>query len=284
MSALFGHAKGAFTGAIGKRDGLLKKAHKGLLFLDEIGELGLDEQAMLLRAIEEKRFFPLGSDQEERSDFQLISGTNRDLNERVSAGLFREDLLRRIDIWSFELPALRDRKEDIEPNLEFELKKFEERSGRRITFSSEAKKAFLSFATGPLALWPGNFRDLNASVTRMATLAPQGRISTEVVEVETQRLTRAWRHGQKAESPHGEVESVIRLAGLSPELVDPFDRPQLAAVLQALARARSIAEAGRELFAVSRRERSVTNDSDRLRKYLNRFGIDARRIVGTNTH
>lgn len=85
-STLFGHVKGAFTGAGSGRPGLLKSAHKGLLFLDEIGELGLDEQAMLLNAIEERRFLPMGGDTEVRSDFQLIAGTNRDLSARSWRG------------------------------------------------------------------------------------------------------------------------------------------------------------------------------------------------------
>src|SRR5204862_3777135 len=99
MSALFGHVKGAFTGALKDRAGLLRSADGGVLFLDEIGELGLDEQAMLLRALEEKTFLPLGSDRETQSDFQLIAGTNRDLMAEVNRGLFREDLLCRINLW-----------------------------------------------------------------------------------------------------------------------------------------------------------------------------------------
>ena len=101
MSALFGHVKGAFTGAVRDRPGLLLSAGGGLLFLDEVGELGLDEQAMLLRALEEKRFLPLGSDREVTSDFQLIAGTNRDLAEAVKDGRFRDDLLARINLWTF---------------------------------------------------------------------------------------------------------------------------------------------------------------------------------------
>ena len=89
MSALFGHRKGAFTGALQDREGLLRAADKGLLFLDEVGELGLDEQSMLLRAIEEKVFFPMGSDKEAGSDFQLICGTNRDLGKAVEKNAFR---------------------------------------------------------------------------------------------------------------------------------------------------------------------------------------------------
>ena len=86
MSALFGHRRGSFTGAQADRPGLLKEADKGLIFLDEIGELGLDEQAMLLRALEDRTFLPLGSDKAVQSDFQLIAGTNRDLRPPLPAG------------------------------------------------------------------------------------------------------------------------------------------------------------------------------------------------------
>lgn len=98
MSALFGHARGAFTGAAAARAGLLRAADGGILFLDEIGELGLDEQAMLLRAIEERRFLPVGSDTEVASDFQLLAGTTADLSAAVGAGRFRADLLARIGL------------------------------------------------------------------------------------------------------------------------------------------------------------------------------------------
>ena len=114
MSTLFGHVKGAFTGAIQNRAGLLAQADNGLLFLDEIGELGLDEQAMLLRVIEEKIFMPMGADRERQSDFQLIAGTNRDLFKAVEQGRFREDLLARINLWRYTLPSLEDRIEDLE--------------------------------------------------------------------------------------------------------------------------------------------------------------------------
>jgi len=128
MSALFGHVKGAFTGALKDRAGLLRAADGGLLFLDEVGELGADEQAMLLRALEEKRFPPFGSDREVTSDFQLIAGTNRDLGGRVQEGRFREDLLARMNLWTFRLPGLRERTEDIAPNLDYEFDQFAQRS------------------------------------------------------------------------------------------------------------------------------------------------------------
>ena len=175
-STLFGHKKGAFTGAAADRAGLLRTAHKGVLFLDEIGELGRDEQAMLLKAVEEKRFYPLGSDREVESDFQLVAGTNRDLRTEVAAGRFREDLFARINLWSYVLPGLAQRPEDIEPNVEHLLVRAGTELGRSVRFSNEARAAYLRYAQSPEALWTGNFRDLSASVTRLATLADSGRI------------------------------------------------------------------------------------------------------------
>ena len=134
----FGHKKGSFTGAQQERAGLLKAADQGLLFLDEIGELGLDEQAMLLRAIEEKSFFPLGSDKEIESDFQLICGTNRNLIQASQDGEFRADLLARINLWTYTLPGLKDRPEDIEPNIQYELENYSQESGQAIRFNKEA--------------------------------------------------------------------------------------------------------------------------------------------------
>ena len=192
MSALFGHMKGAFTGATTDRAGLLRAADGGILFLDEIGELGADEQAMLLRAIEEKRFLPVGSDRDAQSDFQLIAGTNRDLLAEVAAGRFREDLLARINLWTFCLPGLAARREDIEPNLEYELEQYTARTGSKVTFNKEARDAswISPFRTGPL--WKANFRDLNGAITRMATLAPAGRITVDIVDEEIDRLETAW--------------------------------------------------------------------------------------------
>ncbi|HVI03839.1 MAG TPA: RNA repair transcriptional activator RtcR [Enhygromyxa sp.] len=270
MSALFGHEKGAFTGAINKRAGLLLAADGGVLFLDEIGELKLDEQAMLLRAIEDKRFIPLGSEREVESDFQLIAGTNRDLRAQVAEGTFRDDLLARIDLWTFELPPLRRRPEDIEPNLDYELERWATRTHSRVTFNREARTRFLEFARSPAASWPGNFRDFSAAVERMATLAAGARIDLALVEQEIERLRRQWapiarrREAQTLESLLGSE----RLAE-----VDRFDRAQLAEVVEVCRESETLSTAGRELFAASRARRNSTNDADRLRKYLARFGL-----------
>jgi transcriptional regulatory protein RtcR len=284
-SALFGHKRGSFTGALQDRQGLLRSADGGLLFLDEIGELGLDEQAMLLRALEEKRFLPLGSDKEVQSDFQLIAGTNRDLGGAVARGAFREDLLARINLWTFRLPGLRDRIEDLEPNVDYELERWSSAFGRRVHFSAEARRAYLAFATSVPAAWRGNFRDLNGSITRLCTLAHAGRITEAEVEGEIERLQADWLRDGGA-VPEGAAadgdDDELLLALLGDErlaAIDRFDRVQLAAVVRCCRRTRSLSAAGRELFAVTRQKRAVANDADRLRKYLARFGLTHAVIV-----
>ena len=269
MSALFGHRKGAFTGALSDRDGLLKRADGGVLFLDEIGDLGLDEQAMLLRAIEDKIFLPVGADKPVLSDFQLIGGTNRDLDAAVRDGDFREDLLARINLWRFRLPGLSERREDIEPNIDFELERFARDSGKRVAFNAEARARFLSFATGPSATWSANFRDLGGAVTRLATLADSGRIDEALVNEEIDRLHRQW----QPPSASGDDVVVEVLGTVGAERIDHFDRVQLAEVIRICRASRTISEAGRTLFAVTRLERKTANDADRLQKYLARFAL-----------
>lgn len=272
MSALFGHVKGAYTGATNARRGLLVAADQGVLFLDEIGDLGLDEQAMLLRAVEDKRFLPVGSDKEVVSNFQLLAGTNRDLYADVRAGRFREDLLARINLWTFRLPALADRREDIAPNLDYELDRYAARTGQKVTMNKEARQHFLRFAESSEARWLANFRDLNAAVTRMATLARAGRITSEDVQAEIARLRQAWSHSQPAEA-----SPLVALSNfLSPEqiaAIDLFDQAQLATVIGVCQTSASLSDAGRKLFAESRLAKAQPNDADRLRKYLARFGL-----------
>lgn len=266
MSALFGHARGAYTGAAEARGGFLRKADRGLLFLDEIGELGPDEQAMLLKAIEDRRFFPVGSDKEVMSDFQLIAGTNRDLSALVRAGRFRDDLLARLSLWTFTLPALRDRREDLAPNLDYELERVSAQLGHRASMSKPARDAFLRFALGD-AIWSANFRDFGAAIRRMATLGDGGRIDEAAVDAEINRLRAAWR----GTGGHDDLEAVLgaeRVAAL-----DRFDRVQLADVVAVCRSAPSLSAAGRILFAASRQGKRTPNDADRLRKYLARFEL-----------
>lgn len=288
-STLFGHKKGAFTGAVTDRPGLLRTAHGGLLFLDEIGELGLDEQAMLLKAIEEKRFLPMGADREAHSDFQLIAGTNKDLRAEIDAGRFREDLFARINLWTYTLPGLAQRREDIEPNMDHQLTLIAQELGKQVRFTTEARTAYLRFATSTEAPWRGNFRDLSASMTRLATLADHGRIGMALVQAEIQRLRWQWQavHGLNslaattgAHTPAVAAPSLDDLLGAAAHSLDMFDRMQLQSVIALCRQHHSISDAGRELFNVSRQQRSVINDADRLRKYLLKFGLEWDTIRG----
>lgn len=275
MSALFGHKKGAFTGAAADRSGFLKSADGGILFLDEIGELGLEEQAMLLRALEDKRFIPMGSDKEVKSDFQLLAGTNRNLAKEVATGRFRADLLARINVWQFALPGLADRREDIAPNLDFEMDRAGVDLGTRVSMTKEARDVFLAFAA--TAPWHGNFRDLASCVTRMATLAEGGRIGVADVKLECESLGLAWSDAASvttAGKPEVRdlVGQVMSLDAMS--AMDAFDRVQLEAVLDAIVKTDSMAAAGRVLFAASRLDKEKPNDSDRVRKYLFKWSLD----------
>ncbi len=150
-----------------------------------------------------------------------------------------------------------------------------------MTFSKEARQRFLDFALLPSAKWTGNFRDLNAAVVRMATLAQGGRISIEIVEEEIERLSASWAT-LEAEESDGILSQVLNKKTL--DEIDLFDRVQLARVIQVCRDSRSMSEAGRQLFGASRTRRKSTNDADRLRKYLSRFGIEWGQIAGLDSY
>ncbi len=274
QSALFGYRKGAFTGAIADTDGYIKEADGGVLFLDEIGTLPGDTQALLLKAIEEKAFRPLGAKTDEHSDFQLICGTNADLESAVETGKFRRDLLERINLWNFRLPGLADRREDIEPNIEYEIERYSRETKKHISFSMEARKRFVDFALDSTMPWTGNFRELNAMITRMATLAEGGRISTAVVEEEIRRSRASVkkRHPQEA-APEDEIDIMTLLGEDYASRFDTFDLVQLSYVVRICRESRTMADAAKKLFSVSRLSKKSANDTDRLSKYLARFGL-----------
>ncbi len=159
-SELFGHIKGAFTGAIATKLGLIELANGGTAFLDEIGELPLDLQAKLLRVLQEKEFRPVGSLQSRRSDFRVIAATNRDLAKEVERGAFRRDLYYRLNVVSMRLTPLRERKEDI-PAL---IAHFLSRYGHNHTLTQEALDVMLSYQ------WPGNVRELENCIQHMVAI------------------------------------------------------------------------------------------------------------------
>ena len=169
-SELFGHVKGAFTGAIANRKGRMQSAAGGTLFLDEIGELKLDIQTKLLRALQERQVEPVGSDRTEDIDVRIIAATNKDLLEAIGAGAFREDLYYRLSVVPLHLPPLRERREDIPGLLQHFLKKFNAPAGVR--FSDLARERLKKYP------WPGNIRELQNTVERCLILR-QGNIIDE---------------------------------------------------------------------------------------------------------
>lgn len=275
LSTLFGHRRGAITGAGTDRAGLLKTADKGVLFLDEIDELGLDEQAMLLHAVETGRFYPVGSDTEHTARFQLIAGAHQDLSRLAAEGRFRADLLSRLNLWTFHLPGLQSRREDIEPNIDHELARGREVLKDQVAFNADARRRYLAFATDPSSDWSGNFRDLGASITRMRTLAPRGRITLTMVDEEIERLTGQWRAGRSDPDWALLVETLGEDQAAE---LDRFDSVQLAEVIRICRASASLSAAGRELFAATRAKKASSNDADRLRKYLQRFDLNWERI------
>mgnify|MGYP000070620432 CR=1 FL=1 len=289
---LFGHVKGAFTGAVASRDGLLKKADGGLLFLDEIGELGLDEQAMLLTALETGEFYPVGSDQPIKVQLQLMAGTNKDLHQAVQVGSFREDLFSRLNTWTFFLPSLKERMADLPANIDYELQRLGNLHQMNYRFQAAALRQYLEFATSEQAIWSGNFRDLTASMERLTTLADNGCITQQDVSEEITRLTQLWEkhppanHGVNAENDNFISSSSPQtlqnfltnyLADEQLASLDEFDKWQLAGVIKvcqtAKRQGKNQAQTGRYLFSQSRQHLKNPNDSDRLRKFLLKFGL-----------
>jgi len=160
-SELFGHEKGSFTGAIAKRIGKFEQAHKGTIFLDEIGEMSKPTQAKILRVLQEKRFERIGGTQSVEVDVRVISATNKNLEEEVRRGNFREDLYYRISVYPITLPPLRERKEDIPELVAYFLDKFNRKLKRRIrSVSDRALECFLNYK------WPGNIRELENILER----------------------------------------------------------------------------------------------------------------------
>lgn len=173
-SELFGYEKGAFTGADREKPGLIERAHGGTLFLDEIGELPLPLQVKLLRVIEEKEIQRLGGLRPKKVDFRLLTATNRDLEEMVKAGTFRDDLFYRINVIHIHIPSLRERKEDIPYLLEHFLKIYSAREAKKIKgFTREAYELLLRYH------YPGNVRELENIVERAVVLSQGEYITTE---------------------------------------------------------------------------------------------------------
>jgi DNA-binding NtrC family response regulator len=168
-SQLFGHRRGAFTGAVSDQPGLIRSAAAGTLFLDEIGDLPLDVQPKLLRFLEQSEIMPIGEAQPQRVDVRVLAATNADLEQRVAEGKFREDLYYRLSVIRIHVPPLRDRREEIPHLSTYFLREASERLAKPdIRLSSEALTVFAQY------WWPGNVRQLKNEIQRAVALSAPG--------------------------------------------------------------------------------------------------------------
>jgi formate hydrogenlyase transcriptional activator len=173
-SELFGHERGAFSGAVERRKGRFEQAHGGTLFLDEIGELPAEMQVLLLRVLQEREFERLGGTQTLQVDVRLVTATNRDLSEDVRAGKFRSDLYYRLNVFPMHVPALRERPEDIPPLVAHFAEKYSARFGRKVSRIEPRTLDLLQSHN-----WPGNVRELENTVERAVILARNGVLSVD---------------------------------------------------------------------------------------------------------
>lgn len=181
-SELFGHLKGSFAGAHEDKTGKLRKADGGTLFLDEVGDMSLKTQAKVLRALDEQRFAPLGASESIKVDARVVAATNKNLEEEIERGNFREDLFYRLNVIPFHVPPLRDRREDIGLLAEHFMNEFTSAYGRkRKEFSLEAMKMLEDY------YWPGNVRELRNLIERIVIMNPQIRIDARHIPINPSR-------------------------------------------------------------------------------------------------
>jgi formate hydrogenlyase transcriptional activator len=196
-SELFGHEKGAFTGALQRRLGRFESANGGTIFLDEIGDLPVEAQVALLRVLQEREFERVGSSQPISVDVRVLAATNRDLKARVAEGRFREDLLYRLNVFPIEIPPLRERVDDIPLLVEYLIERYAEKAGKKIrSISKKTLELFQAYD------WPGNIRELQNVIERAVVLC----------EGETFTVDETW---LKRESPRSSEPTVPLVAHLS---------------------------------------------------------------------
>jgi DNA-binding NtrC family response regulator len=243
-SELFGHVRGAFTGATANRRGRFTLADGGTIFLDEIGTLGLPVQAKLLRVLQEREFEPVGSERTEKVDVRVIAATNRDLRALVSEDRFQQDLYYRLSVIPIELPPLRDRREDIIPLVEHFVRKHAQRIGREVERIEDAALDRLRAYE-----WPGNVRELENTIERAVVLAAGPVIDEASISI--------------VEPPAGR-----ETAGLpSPRLHENVEWAERESIRRALAQAGGVKKAAAAILGISQRA---------LSHYLgkHRIGVD----------
>lgn len=222
-SELFGHVKGAFTGAFEKRIGRFELADGGTIFLDEVGELPLETQVKLLRVLQEREFEPVGSNRTMRVDVRIIAATNRNLEESIKAGSFRSDLYYRLNVFPLEVPPLRERRSDIPALATFFLARYSRNQGKKIeSISAAAMERLKSYS------WPGNIRELQNVIER-ALILSQG----PVLELDSDLASVAARHDSPPAVIQASSEMPLQVpSAISHQTLEEVERAHISAVLQ----------------------------------------------------
>ena len=229
-SELFGHEKGAFTGAHERRAGRFERAEGGTLFLDEIGDISLSVQVKLLRVLQEKKYERVGGSDTLQADVRIIAATHRNLEEMIQEGTFREDLFYRLSVFPVELPPLRNRKEDIPVLARSFLAKFGQ---GKVVLGKRAEKALCSYS------WPGNVRELENLMERATILCTEGEVGLE-------HLPPGLSHGLSAQMVGGDFQL--------PEEGLVMDELEKSLILQALERANGNKSSAAGLLGLTRRQ------------------------------
>lgn len=217
-SELFGHEKGAFTGATGQKKGKFESADGGTIFLDEIGDLSMDLQVKLLRVLQDREFQRVGGSRDIRADVRIIAATNRNLKQAISDGSFREDLYYRLNVITISLPPLRDRMEDLEPLVNHFVYRFcREMSRPPITIDDDVMRVLKAYH------WPGNVRELQNVVERAVVLSPGGRITTESLPLDILVGNTSMPKTMSPSVTGNEVDAALPLA----EAVEVFKRMRI---------------------------------------------------------
>jgi len=263
---MFGHERGAFTGATQTRIGRFELAHHGTLFLDEVGDLGPDAQAKLLRAIEAKEIQRVGGNRVIRTDVRIISATNHDLQRAVRAGTFREDLYFRLQVIPLAIPPLRERGDDIFELVGHFSEQFLQRSGQaKPRWRSDALQLLRDYP------WPGNVRELANIVERLAILHPGAEITGQQVEdvliVDRDEEAVPPTTPARAQKQVGDARESVALGPTSlADRLEAFERTVIA---------RALAEAGGNIADAARR---LQTDRPNLYRRMKRLGINATRV------
>ncbi len=254
-SELFGHEKGAFTGAIARKKGLFEIANGGTVFLDEIGEMPLQLQSKILKVLESKSFRRVGGEKYLTTDVQIIAATNRDLKQFVEERRFRQDLYYRLNVVPIHLPPLRERREDIFPLIEYFIQVFNKKIGRNISeVSNEALRALIDYN------WPGNIRELRNIIEHLMILSKDDVIQEEILPSEIRESDHKG-NSRSNRLPGGGLEKLPDFRKTKKEVMEDFEKNYLRELLN------------RNKWNISKSARDLDMHRSSLQRLLRKYGL-----------